>query len=37
MGSLVMERLDLMGGANKAVCVILGVVQVVAYPVNLIL
>jgi len=37
MGSLVIERLDLIGGANKAVCVILGVIQVIAYPVNLIL
>jgi len=37
MGSLVIERLNLIGGANKAVCVIPGVVRVVAYPVNLIL
>jgi len=37
MGSLVVERLNLIGGANKAVCVIPGVVWVVAYPVNLIL
>ena len=37
VGSLIMERLDLIGGANKAVCIILGVVQVVTYPVNLIL
>jgi len=37
MGSLVMERLDLIGGADKAVCVIPGIIQVVAYPVNLIL
>jgi len=32
-----MERLNLIGGADKAVCVILGVVWVIAYPVNLIL
>ena len=37
MGSLVVECLNLIGGADKAVCVILGVVQVIAYPVNLIL
>ena len=37
MGSLVMERLNLIGGANKAVCVILGIIWVVTYLVNLIL
>jgi len=37
MGSLVVECLNLIGGADKAVCVIPGVIQVVAYLVNLIL
>jgi hypothetical protein len=31
------ERLNLIGGANKAVYIILGVVRVIAYLVNLIL
>ena len=37
MGSLIIERLNLIGGANKAVCVLLGIVWVITYLVNLIL
>jgi hypothetical protein len=37
MGSLVIERLNLIGGAYKAVYVIPGIVRVIAYLVNLIL